>query len=77
MVKRPRGFVVRTTYDDYTKKVTAVTMDMQAAFFNIDSQLVASVTGPCKTLAEFEAQIDALMDQLHDARKQARAAFLR
>lgn len=30
---------------------------------------------PAKSLSEFEAQIDSLLDQLNLARKEARAAF--
>ena len=77
MLNRPRGFFVRSWRDDYTKKVTAISLSMEAMFFNIEGQPVASVTGPCETLADFEAQIDVLMDQLSAARKEARAAFSR
>lgn len=77
MLSKPIGFCIRTWRDDFTNKVTAVALDMHAIFFNIDGQPVASVTGPCETLADFEAQIDILMDQLSAARKEARTAFSR
>jgi hypothetical protein len=71
------GFSVRFKRDDYTHAIRSCALECRGMSMLLEdgNQAFMGFAPPCESLAEFEAQIDRLLDKLNAVRREARDAF--
>jgi hypothetical protein len=74
---RELGFSLVTKRDDYTGRVVSCGLEVIGASMQMDdgTRWFFGFAAPASDLAEFEKQLDLLLDQLNRVRKDARVAF--